>query len=559
MRISKILSGTFVSVFFGLVFCAAASAAEDVSATDLQAAAGIIVPGGESLGSLEGYSSFHLSKKSSVTGGISVTYESYLSDDPWLTEELPHLQLLVFSYNSQDAAQQALASLAGGTGNGKTVLDQDARHLFYESDGGSDVDSFATIDAEYKSYHYLHTNGNLLFQASIYRTNGLLNEENLKTYTEAVEDAEGVKAILSDAVERTKAVLGALFPPTGADYVLNSESYSFDLNTFYSLPNHGTVSMEVYIGEPSGAVGTLLDSAGLGVAEDGDLYLYVNENGHLLAGIYAPDFDADCEQKSGWYQVESTESLSSYEWNEVALHFGVGGFGIEVNGEDSGTCSVSQPRVSGPLYLGDFSGDKLDESMIGYVNTVEADVSRTDSGQVWDQVLSDQLFLDLAVTDPDVRVFEFLKEAGVFLGSDGMLYPDQILNRAEMVKILLKAFEKDREVEGSLPFYDVPSDAWYGKYLLAAFDIGMIQGHEDGSFLPGHSINRAEFFTMLNRLKGSEYVDYGGEFLDVDEDDWFMPGAVYARSSGLLSDLLFYPAESLSRRDAAQYLYQVLK
>ena len=47
-------------------------------------------------------------------------------------------------------------------------------------------------------------------------------------------------------------------------------------------------------------------------------------------------------------------------------------------------------------------------------------------------------------------------------GSEGNLRPDEYLNRAEMVKILLKAYGHSAE-DGELPFVDTENDAWYTK------------------------------------------------------------------------------------------------
>ena len=139
-----------------------------------------------------------------------------------------------------------------------------------------------------------------------------------------------------------------------------------------------------------------------------------------------------------------------------------------------------------------------------------------------------------------------------------MLYPDATLNRAEMVKILLKTFKKTLFVGLPLPFSDVPSDAWYVKYLSTGYEVGMIEGHEDGSFLPGHGINRAEFFTMLSRLDTGRYY-YEEEFLDVEEEDWYATAAAYATSKGLVTNLFFFPEDLLTRREAAQFLYELLQ
>ena len=182
----------------------------------------------------------------------------------------------------------------------------------------------------------------------------------------------------------------------------------------------------------------------------------------------------------------------------------------------------------------------------------------TDSGLIWDTVLSEQLFLDLPNTDPDVTIFQFLKEEAIFLGSDGMLYPDAELNRAEMVKVLLKAYDYTSDDESVSDFWDVPSDAWYLKYLNKAVDIEMIEGHEDGRFLPGHQLNRAEFFTMLLRVSESE-TEYDAYFRDVDADDWYADAAAFSYEMGIITDQSFYPSTSVTRREAAQALYTLLK
>ena len=553
MRFSKLAFGLAILLMGGLI--PVARAAEGVSASELQAAAGILVPSGSSFGILDGYSEFYLESKTAVSGGISAVYEAYLSEDPWLTDELPRLQLSVYAYSSQSAAE---AELEGLTSSASGVLSKSSHDLFYKSEGGNNVDSFATVNAEYLSFHTLHRSGNLIFQASLFREDGVFNEENLKTYAEAITETSKVESILKSSVDSMKVMLGVLFPPTDADYNLSSESYSLSLDGTYALPSHGTLSMEVYISEPEGAIGTLLDSAGTSTAEAGDLYLYTNEDGQLFAGIYAPAFDANCDQQSGWYRIESGKTLVPYEWNSVALHFGVGGFAVDLNGTEVGICSVSQARSARPLYLGDFPDDSLFESMLGYVNNFAAEFSLTDTGRVWDTVLTEQLFLDLPNTDPDLRIFEYLKEKNIFMGSDGMLYPDVTLNRAEMVKTLLKTYKKTLFIGLPIPFWDVPSDAWYLKYLSTGYEIGMLEGHEDGSFLPGHGINRAEFFTMLRRLDGERY-NYEDEFLDVDADDWFADAAAWASAKGLVTNLFFYPEDVLTRREAAQFLYDLLQ
>ena len=61
-----------------------------------------------------------------------------------------------------------------------------------------------------------------------------------------------VESVLKASVDSMKVMLGVLFPPTDADYSLNTESYALNLDDTYDLPSHGTIAMEVYISEPEG-------------------------------------------------------------------------------------------------------------------------------------------------------------------------------------------------------------------------------------------------------------------------------------------------------------------
>ncbi len=539
-----------------------AEAVVDVTSNELQAAADIILPNADSLGTLKGYSAFHFEKKTSMIGGLSARYKAQFLADPWLDSELPEIQLLMYTYSSQDAAESAFMGLIGlnDFSNGeKTVLSTDSHALYYQSNfGGSGVDLFGTIDAEYRSLHLVEWNGNVVFQASLFRGNGEYNETNLQTFADAIAKTDSVEPILADALDNTKLAMGLLFPPSQSFWSSQSESSSLNLSDSFAIPTHGTVHLNVYVTDPSAAVGTILDSSGLSTPSDGDLYLYINSAGTLFAGIYAPNFDADCTQEAGWYRLETSSALYPYEWNAIDLHYGVGGFSVSLNGMEEASCSVSQPRSVNDLYLGDFPGDSIDESMIGTVDEVAMEYSLTELGEEWDAVLAEHLFLDLPDTDADVPIFQYLKAKGVFLGSDGMLYPDDTLNRAQMVKVVLRAFNRNGDVGTLVPFWDVPIDAWYRKYIAKAYKEEIVTGHDDGTFLPGHEINRAEFLTMLYRLDGSKRLSYEGEYSDVSEDDWYALGAAYAAAHGLYPGAELVPGEVVTRREAAHVLYALM-
>jgi hypothetical protein len=570
MRISKcvkfFLAGVVTFGAVGFLLVPAVFAVVGVTSSELQDSASIVVPSGDSIDAIEGYSNFALETQANISGGIQAQYEARLTQDPWLSEELPRVQLLVFSYSDQDTAEAAFEASQSSTyfpGSAeRTVLDSDDRTIFYSAETSTAADIFGTLNAEYTSLHLLHVNGNLLYHVSFYREHGDPDHYNLQAFVTAVKDTELIRGLLDGVLDSTKLALGILFLPSNTELSTKSEKSSLALSSLYDIPQNGSAVFDLYIGESEGAVGTILDSSGIGFAEEGDMYLYINSDGRLFAGIYAPDFDADCSQESGWYRVETSAALDSYEWNEVELHWGVGGLWIGIDGVTSESCSVSQPFSENELYLGDYPNDSIDESGIAYVDEVSFEYSVASTGETWDGVLEDQLFLDLPSNDPDVDVFYYLKEAGIFTGSSGMLYPDTVLNRAEMVKVLLRAFDYEADEGGYIPFWDVPEDAWYRKYLARAYSIGMVSGNPDLSFAPGGHLNNAEFYTMLYRVAeasgAATGIVYGGEFEDVDSEDWYADGAAYAAAYSLIDNDYFAPISQVSRRDAAQSLYTVL-
>lgn len=544
-------------IILGVLFLALVPrsfAAVDVTPLDLQNAASLLKPSGSSLGTLPEFSSFYFRSQNSVPGGLSTRYQALLLSDPWLSAGLPEIQILLISYPNQDAASAAFSTYA--TLASSSVHSTSHSFFYTQSEGGASVDLFDSISTEGRSHHWLEKNGNVIIQSSLYLGEGTIHSDTRKVFEEL--SLETVSPLLSTIASHSKISLGLLFPPEDALFASTSESASLELSALYALPKNGVLSFDLYVSDPEGASGTVLDSSGILSASDGDFYLYITGEGKLQAGIYAPSYDADCVQSAGWYSVKTSGTLYPYEWNRVVLRFGVGGFGIELNGSNEAYCSVSQARSSRPLFLGDYPSDTLKEGMLGMVDHFTSNYSLTAGGEKVDEILERDLFLDLDFNDPDRPVFQTLKERGVFMGTDGNLKPDQELNRAAMVKIILRTFGLGTS-SAEVGFYDVPSDSWYKKYLAKAVELGMIKGRSDGSFGGGDLVTRSEFFAMLRRLDPDfdpQAVDLA--YRDVDEDDWFYNGAAYAYAMGFVSGSDFLPEHVVTRREAARVLYELL-
>ena len=91
-----------------------------------------------------------------------------------------------------------------------------------------------------------------------------------------------------------------------------------------------------------------------------------------------------------------------------------------------------------------------------------------------------------------------MKEEGVMQGyPDGQFRPDNVVNRAEFMKIVLSA--KGIHPEGQGCFPDV-RDQWFAPWVCAATKRGIVSGYPDGFFRPERTISFAEAAKMLAKV-----------------------------------------------------------
>lgn len=96
--------------------------------------------------------------------------------------------------------------------------------------------------------------------------------------------------------------------------------------------------------------------------------------------------------------------------------------------------------------------------------------------------------------------FDALLKAKVISGTgSGELQPDATINRAEFTKILLEATDKPLIDPRPNTFNDVHPEHWFYKYIETAADLGWVTGYNNGSFKPGNTINRAEIAKLINK------------------------------------------------------------
>lgn len=151
---------------------------------------------------------------------------------------------------------------------------------------------------------------------------------------------------------------------------------------------------------------------------------------------------------------------------------------------------------------------------------------------------------------------------GVMTGADdGNFYPNSELNRAEVSKVIVLAADVAIDTTGGAHFPDVNEGDWFYDYVETMYNYGWIDGYPDGTFGPAGIINRAEMAKMVvNAFEISE-VDNGPSFSDVSPSDWFYSYVETVKAHAIMlgfGDGTFAPANAVTRAETAKIVYEGL-
>ncbi len=144
--------------------------------------------------------------------------------------------------------------------------------------------------------------------------------------------------------------------------------------------------------------------------------------------------------------------------------------------------------------------------------------------------------------------------------------PADTLNRAEMIKMVMKAIDAMNDYQP--PFYptfdDVPAEVWFSSYVEEAATRGIIRGYEDaqgnltGIFGPADPVTRgAAVKILVSAFDMNTTILNESDFPDVRETDWFYDWVAYARGAGIVNgyaDGFFRPYNPVTRAEMAKML-----
>ncbi|MBD3360836.1 hypothetical protein GF366_03475 [Candidatus Peregrinibacteria bacterium] len=173
-------------------------------------------------------------------------------------------------------------------------------------------------------------------------------------------------------------------------------------------------------------------------------------------------------------------------------------------------------------------------------------------------------FTDVPLDYKYYSAITFLRQNGIINGyPDGTFKPENTINRAEVLKVVLEGSSiESPEDFGLSTFPDVPSNAWFARFVMKGKDLGIVSGNaEDNTFAPTRNVNKAEFIKMLleaNKIKQEALEATSKMAPDVPDDAWFAPYVNYAAMVGVISpdeNGNLNPGKILTRAEVANMIY----
>ena len=171
-------------------------------------------------------------------------------------------------------------------------------------------------------------------------------------------------------------------------------------------------------------------------------------------------------------------------------------------------------------------------------------------------------FSDVSRAHKNYTAITFLNETGVIGGyADGTFKPENSINKAEVLKIIVAGSGIAADVAFAQHFPDVNDGDWFAPFVLKARELGFVKGNDaDGTFAPGKQVNMAEFLKMLLLANNIDVSAFEGQVVapNIDTNAWFANYVNYAAALGVAprdSAGNVDAGKALSRGEVAQMMY----
>lgn len=152
------------------------------------------------------------------------------------------------------------------------------------------------------------------------------------------------------------------------------------------------------------------------------------------------------------------------------------------------------------------------------------------------------------------EAIEFLNQKGVVQGYDnGTFRPDTLINRAEMLKIILVAELGNEAAVGqdTRCFTDVHEE-WFAKFVCYAKSKNIVRGYAGNRFDPNRSVNMVEALKMALETFKKQLPTLQGD------EEWYQPYREFAHINNIFSKYSYVPGKFMTRGEMAFLIHALL-
>ncbi|WP_170270134.1 S-layer homology domain-containing protein [Heliorestis acidaminivorans] len=180
---------------------------------------------------------------------------------------------------------------------------------------------------------------------------------------------------------------------------------------------------------------------------------------------------------------------------------------------------------------------------------------------------STSLFSDLTEDERYSLFVNYLYHRGLLNGfPDGTFRPEEGFTRAQAAHIIARSAGLPLISSASLPFSDLYADHWAYSAIATAYEHGLLQGFEDGTFRPDDPLTRAQALALILRLEEESYIEDEDLpsllYNDISPEHWAKKDLAIALEAGLLrkphKDEGLEPEKPFSRIELSRALSMVM-
>lgn len=180
---------------------------------------------------------------------------------------------------------------------------------------------------------------------------------------------------------------------------------------------------------------------------------------------------------------------------------------------------------------------------------IEETGSTTDS----DVESTNKTFPDVAQSHQYYNSIMYMVSEKVVNGyPDGTFKPDNPINRAEMMKILVEALIDDAmtsEYMDDTCFPDVPGDQWFTKHVCYGKAFSWVKGYSDNTFRPSQTITFAEALKITFKGFNLPYTE--------TTEPWYNDAATYAEVNNYIPYSIFDYEQPLTRGEMSDLVSRI--